>query len=40
MIEHEAPSDKSIFESSNSVFGYNKPFCKHCYSRKVVKTGL
>ena len=39
MIEHEAPSDKSIFESSNGVFGYNEPFCKHCYSRKVVKTG-
>ncbi len=39
MIEHEVPSDKSVFESSNGVFGYNEPFYKHCYSRKVVKTG-
>lgn len=39
MIEHEAPSDKSVFESSNGVFGYNEPFCKHCHSHKVVKTG-
>ena len=30
IIEHEAPSDKSVFESSNGVFGYNEPFCKHC----------
>ena len=39
MIKHEAPSDKSVFESSNGVFGYNEPFCKHCHSHKVVKTG-
>ena len=39
MIEHEAPSNKSVFESSDGVFGYNEPFCKHCHSRKVVKTG-
>ena len=39
MIGYEAPSDKSVFESSNGVFRYNEPFCKHCYSRKVVKTG-
>lgn len=39
MIEHEAPQDKSVFESSNGIFGYNESFCKHCHSRKVVKTG-
>ena len=38
-IERCAPSDKSIFESSNGVFGYNEPFCKHCHSRKVLKYG-
>ena len=38
-VKTDAPKDKSIFESSNGVFIYNEPFCKHCYSRKVVKTG-
>ena len=37
MIKHEAPSDKSVFESSKGVFGYNEPFCKHCYSVKLLK---
>lgn len=35
----DAPKDKSIFESSKGVFIYNEPFCKHCFSRKVVKHG-
>ena len=38
-IERDAPLDKSVFKSSNGVFGYNGPFCKECNSHKVVKWG-
>lgn len=38
-VKTDAPKDKSIFESSKGIFIYNKPFCKHCFSRKVVKHG-
>lgn len=38
-IKYEEPVDKSVFKSSNGVYRYDNPFCRHCYSRKVVKTG-
>lgn len=38
-IKYKEPMDKSVLKSSNGVYRYDNPFCHHCYSRKVVKTG-
>ena len=39
VVEKERPKTIKVEQDSKGVWVYEKPFCKHCNSRKVIKWG-